>query len=291
VNLKHFLTATSAISFAFFVSPMTVKGDLPQTSSVRVENTSLKTGMDAKETRQVEVNGVTIENFAGTVNITSKGSGKAVRFSLKGSDDLLGQILVTCDHEPQKGSLYIAFEKDAPVLNDMGKLVLALEMPSTMPLDLTLVGGKGDIGPRETNGTKVNLNGFGDIRLQSVKNLESKVDGSGEITVMKIDGDATLAIRGDGKYKIQEGVIPDLKASIGGTGIVNIRADVGNADLKSEGAGEMTLKTVTGTLKQSMSGAGKIDIEKVEGSLSNKISGSAEFTMDCGKKKKMAAGG
>jgi len=290
VNLKHLLTTTCLVVLAFSVSPIAVKGGLPQASSVKAQNTSLKTGMDAKEPRQVKVNGVTIKNFTGTVNITSVSARKMVRFSLKGPDSLLGQVLVTCDHESQKGNLYIAFEKEAPVLNDMDKLVLALEMPSNMPLDLTLVGGEGSIGPRETNETKVNLNVFGDIKLQSVKNLESKIDGSGEITVMKIDGDATLSIRGDGKYKIREGMIPHLKASIGGTGVIGIGADVGDADLKSEGAGEMELKTVTGKLQQSMSGAGHIHIKKVEGSISNRVSGSAQLTMDCEKKERAMGG-
>jgi hypothetical protein len=169
----------------------------------------------------------------------------------------------------------------------MDKLILTLEMPAKMPLDLTLVGGKGTIGPRETNDTKINLNGFGDIKLASVKNLESKIDGSGEITIREIEGDATIAVRGDGSYTIEKGTIPHLKATIDGTGVVTIKADVKDSDLKSNGAGTISLATVTGILGQSMSGAGSISITKVDGSLKNpNISGSAQFEMDCGKSAK-----
>lgn len=286
MSLKHLFTATSLVACAFVVSP-----HLAPAGAVQAQNVSLKTGMDAKETQQVEVKGVKIENFAGTAIIKSTEANQTVRFSLKGADDLLKQVLVTSDHEAEKGNLYIAFEKNAPVLNDMDKLVLTLEMPASMPLDLTLVGGKGEVGARETNDTKINMNGFGDIRLKSVKNLESKIDGSGEIIIAEINGDATLAIRGDGKYTIHKGMIPHLQASIGGTGIIDVRAGVQDADLKSEGAGEMKLKTVKGKLKQSMSGAGNIRIERVDGSLSNKVAGSAEFTMDCGKNREKAKGG
>jgi hypothetical protein len=276
VNQKYFLTAISLMAF-MSISPL-----MP----VWAENPSLKTGRDVKEMQKIEVNGVKIENFAGNVVVKSLGVGKTVRVSLTGSDELLGQVLVTQDHETQKGNLYIAFESNVPVLNDVNKLILTLEMPANMPLDLTLVGGKGAIGPRETNDTKININGFGDIKLASVKNLESKIEGSGEMTIMDIAGNADIAIRGDGKYVLQKGAIPHLKASIGGTGVMEIMANVQNADLKSDGAGTMTLATVTGKLKQSMSGAGSIRISKIEGSFENKISGSAKLEMNCEKNMK-----
>jgi hypothetical protein len=256
---------------------------------VWAENPPLKIGTDVKEMQKVEVNGVKIENFAGNVIIKSIGTGKTVRVSLTGADELLGQVLVTDSHETQKGNLYIAFESNVPVLNEVNKLILTLEMPAHMPLDLTLVGGKGTIGPRETNDTKINIDGFGDIKLASVKNLESKIEGSGEMTIMDITGNAEIAIRGDGKYVLQKGTIPHLKASIGGTGVMEIMADVHDADLKSEGAGTMTLATVTGKLNQSMSGAGSIRISKIDGSFENKISGSAKLKMNCSQDNKKKA--
>lgn len=277
MNLKSLLTAISLIASLLIASAMPVWAKSPP----------LKTGMDAKIPQTIEVNGVKIENFAGSVIVKSAGTGKMVRVSLKGSDELLKQIMITDDHQADKDNLYIAFKEDAPVLNDMDKLILTLEMPAKMPLDLTLVGGKGNIGPRETNDTKINLNGFGDIKLASVKNLESKIDGSGEITIREIEGDATIAVRGDGSYIIEKGTIPHLKATIEGTGVVTIKADVKDSDLTSNGAGTMSLATVTGILGQSMSGAGSISIAKVDGSLKNhNISGSAQFEMNCGKSTK-----
>lgn len=277
MNLKNLLTVISLIASLLIASTM----------PVWAKNPPLKTGMDAKTSQTMEVNGVKIENFAGSVIIKSAGTDKTVRVSLQGSDELLKQIMITDDHQADKGNLYIAFKEDAPVLNDMDKLILTLEMPAKMPLDLTLVGGKGTIGPRETNDTKINLNGFGDIKLASVKNLESKIDGSGEITIREIEGDATIAVRGDGSYIIEKGTIPHLKATIDGTGVVTIKADVKDSDLKSNGAGTISLATVTGILGQSMNGAGSISITKVDGSLKNhNISGSAQFEMDCEKSAK-----
>lgn len=256
------------------------------TLPVYAANPPLKTGMDVKQTQTLEVNGVKIENFAGRVTHKSLGTGKTVRVSLQGSDELLKQVVVTDEHEADKGNLYIAFDESAPILKDINSLTLTLEMPATMPLDLTLVGGKGTIGNRETNDTKININGFGDITLASAKNLESKIDGSGEIIVKEITGNATLAIRGDGSYILERGTIPYFKASIAGTGIIHVSAEVKDADLKSDGAGSLNLATVTGHLNQSMSGAGNISIAKFEGSLKNKSSGSTQLEMNCGKKKK-----
>ena len=240
-------------------------------------NSPLKTGMDVKQLTKVEVNGVKVENFAGQVSIHSLGTGKTARVCLKGADDLLKQVLV----QNNQGNLYVAFEKDAPVLKDVSKLALIIEMPAQMPLDLSLVGGKGEIGPRETDATKVSLNGFGDIKLASTKNLQSAIDGSGEITVVNANGDMTIEIRGDGKYVIQKGSIPYLKAHIQGTGVMDIKATVKDADLKSEGAGSMQLATVTGKLSQSINGAGAINIAKVSGSIKNSVTGSGQFDMDC----------
>lgn len=245
------------------------------------ENTSLKTGMDVKKLTKIEVNSVKIENFAGEVTIRSMGTGTAVRVCLKGADELLKQVLVQGNHGDDKKTLYVAFGEDAPVLKDLSQLKLIIEMPAKMPLDLGLVGGNGDIGPRESNDTKISLNGFGDIKLASTKNLQSTIDGSGEITAANVNGDVTVAIRGDGKYVVQRGSIPHLKATIQGTGDLDIKANVKDADLRSEGAGTMHLATVTGKLSQSMSGAGTINIAKISGSLTNQVTGSGQFDMDC----------
>jgi len=271
VTLKRLFVATAITTSV--LSPFAL--------SVFAANTPLKTGMDVKELTKVEVNGVKIENFAGEVTIRSVGTGNAVRISLKGADELLRQVLVQDNYGQDKKSLYVAFEEDVPTLKDLSKLKLIVEMPAKMPLDLTIVGGKGDIGPRESNDTKINLNGYGDIKLASTKNLQSAIDGSGEITVANANGDVALSIRGDGKYVIQKGSIPHLKAIIQGTAEVDVKANVMDADLKSEGAGTMNLATVTGKLSQSMSGAGEINIQKVSGSVTNQVTGSGQFDMDC----------
>lgn len=268
MTLKHLFVMT-ALSAASIISPFAAPA------------APLKTGMDVKELTRVEVNGVKIENFAGEVTIRSMGTGTTARVCLKGADELLKQVLVQDNHGNDKKTLYVAFEEDAPVLKDLDRLKLIVEMPAKMPLDLSVVGAKGDIGPRESNDTKINLNGFGDIKLASVKNLHSAIDGSGEITVANVNGDVALSIRGDGKYVLQKGSISHLKAIIQGTGDVDIKANVKDADLKSEGAGTMHLATVTGQLSQSMSGAGTINIAKVSGSVTNQVTGSGQFDMDC----------
>lgn len=260
---------TAVAASAFLSSP------LPTVAA----NPPLKTGMDVKALTKIEVNGVKIENFAGEVVVRSMGKNKAVSVHLKGSDDLLKQILVQDGHGEGKGDLYIAFEKNAPVLKDLDKLTLTLEMPATMPLDLTLVGGNGQVGPRETNETKLNINGFGDIKLASAKDFHSTIDGSGKIAVENMNGNASIAIRGDGAYVIQKGSISHLKATIQGTGEIDIKANVKDADLKSEGAGTMNLATVTGKLSQSMSGAGTINIAKV----SPPVAEPEQFDENCAK--------
>lgn len=276
MNFKHLLTVTVITTSTFLTTAMPTCSDIP----------TIKTGMDIKAVHTFEVNGVKIENFAGQVFIKSSGTGKTVKASLKGADDLLKQVIVSQEHEEDKGNLYIAFEKEAPVLKDISTLTLILEMPTTMPLDLTIVGGKADIGNRESNNTKIRLNGFGDVKVLSVKDFQSKIDGSGEITVMEANGNMDISIRGDGKYDITKGRVPHLKANIQGTGEINVMADVGNADLVSQGAGTMNLKTASGKVSQSISGAGSINVTQVQGSVKNKVSGSGQLEMECGKPRK-----
>ena len=273
INIKQVLVATAFVSSIVSLSCLPTLGQNPE----------LLTGMDVKEMRETKVKGVTVENFAGQAIIKSIGKDKKVRVSLKGPDALLKKVVVSDHYHKHDGSLYVAFEKDVPILKDLTQLTLTIEMPSNMPLNFSLVGGKADIGERDTNDTKIYLSGFGDIKVKSLKNVESRIDGSGEITILNITGEATIGIRGDGRYSIQKGSISNLKASIEGTGVIDVMADVRDADLKSEGAGSLTLATVTGKLTQSSSGAGVIKISKVEGSISNKVSGSSQLEMNCGK--------
>jgi hypothetical protein len=276
MTLKRLFIVTALASVSF------VSLNLP----IWAANPALKTGMDVKDMQQLEVNGIKIENFAGDVFVKTVGTGKVVRVSLKGSDDLLSQVLVTDNHGSDKGNLYVGFEKDVPTLTDVDKLILTIEAPASMPLNLTLVGGKAEVGDRDSNDTKLNLIGFGDIKATSLKNVESHIDGSGEITIVQIQGNASFAIRGDGKYSVRKGSINRLNATIQGTGLMNISAEVNDAELSSEGAGTINLTSVSGNLKQSMSGAGAISIAKMDGSLKHNVSGSSQLEMSCAKRSK-----
>jgi hypothetical protein len=249
--LKRLFITTSIAIASFCVLPTMVDAALP-----------IKTGMDVKEMQRLDVNAVHIDEFAGTVVIKSKGTGKGVRVSLKGPDELLNRVIVTTDHVPNKGDLYVAFEHEVPTLKDPSTLELTIEMPATMPLTLNLEGGKADIENRETKDTKINVNGFGDIRVASVKGVESSINGSGEITFFQINGDAKIAVRGDGKFALQNGKIDNLKASIQGTGWIRVEADVKDADLSTEGEGSITLANLSGQVKQVVHGSGEINIGK-----------------------------
>lgn len=218
---------------------------------------SLNTGMDVREPQTIKVDGVTVENFAGHVQIKSEGSGQDVTIQMVADPSILEQVLV----KEISGSLNISFAQSAPIQKNSDSLKLLITMPAQMPLNLTLVGGKGEIGPREA-ATSANLDGYGDIRLESVKVFKSEIRGSGEITVSNIDGPTDIAIRGDGKYLIQKGSISDLKAIIQGTGVVDILSEVRNADLRTDGAGKIKLSQITGDVKQEINGSGTITIGK-----------------------------
>ena len=262
---KNVYKFSSLIFLAFFTYPFTALASNP----------ALKTGMDIMQPQNLEVNGVKIENFSGKVVIKSVGSNKNVKISLKGDTELLKQVKVGED----QGNLRIGFEKDAPVVKDIDSLTLNVEMPATLPLELELVGGKAVIGERETEDTRLTLNGFGDIHVASVKNLESIINGSGEITIDKISGTARLTIRGDGKYILKEGKISSLDATIEGTGVIKISADVTDANLTSQGAGTMELSSVSGKLTQHTNGSGTIYIKKIKGSLKHKANGKGHIEM------------
>jgi Putative auto-transporter adhesin, head GIN domain len=219
-------------------------------STGSVQAAPLITGIDVQKPYRVEVDSVKIENLAGHTQIKSGGSGRNVIVQMVGDPKVLAQILV----KEEAGKLEIAFDHAAPIQKDIYSLKVIVTMPQRMPLDLTLVGGKGEIGHREAD-TTANIDGYGDV-----KSFKSEIKGSGEVTVNKIDGAADIAIRGDGKFMIQKGAISDLKAIIQGTGRMDIRASTKNADLKSDGAGEIKLAKVTGTLKEETQESGKIII-------------------------------
>jgi hypothetical protein len=218
---------------------------------------SLNTGVDVQKPQTIQVNSVKVENFAGHVQIKSEGSGQDVTVQMVADPSILEQVLV----KEINGSLNISFAHSAPIQKNPDRLKLFITMPAQMPLNLTLAGGKGEIGPREAD-TSANLDGYGDIKLDSVKNFKSEIRGSGEITVNNIEGTTDIAIRGDGKYLIQKGSISDLKAIIQGTGEVEVQANVRNADLRTDGAGKIQLPQVTGDVKQEINGSGTITIGK-----------------------------
>ena len=242
LRLNHFLTiAVLGISI----------------ESIQAANPFLKTGVDIQEPQTIQVDSVKIKNLAGNVQIKSGGRGKNVIVQMVGDSKILEQVLVKEDD----GKLEITFDHAAPIQKDVDSLKLIVTMPTNMPLDLTLVGGKGHIEPREAD-TSANLDGYGDITLVSVKNFKSEIRGSGEVTVNEIKGSSEITIRGDGNFLIQEGAISDLKAIIQGTGAIDIGASVQNADLRSDGAGEIKLSKVTGDLKQEINGSSKITVGK-----------------------------
>ncbi|MBM3467901.1 MAG: hypothetical protein FJX71_00525 [Alphaproteobacteria bacterium] len=252
MTLKHFL---KTISLATYMLTFSISFPIQAAGSPAVKV------LDVKEKKEFNhIKGVKIENFAGKVIVDSSGARDAVDVSLEGDAQFLNKITVESKHNGEEKILFIAYEKGAPIVQDINKVVLTLKMAPQMPLDLSLVGGKGDIGPRATNDTKINITGYGDVKVASTQNLTGNIEGSGEITINKIKGDADLFIGGDGTFLINEGTITNLKASIKGTGIITIKGDVENADLSSDGAGTINLVKVKNTLKQSTSGAGKINI-------------------------------
>ncbi|MBM3633405.1 MAG: hypothetical protein FJX03_06875 [Alphaproteobacteria bacterium] len=232
---------------------------------------TLETAMTAKDGKKFEVSGVVVKNFTGVVLVKTTNEDKTVNVSIKGPDNLLDRIQITDKHTLHTGELFVGFESTIPTLVDVDKLVLNLEVPSKMPLSISLTGGRGNVDIREAD-TTFSINGGGDITSSKVKNLFSTIDGSGEIIINQIDGNADIDIRGDGKYIIRKGTIPNLKAGIRGTGIIDVKAVVGDADLKCEGAGTMNLAVIKGELKQTKNAAGVIRISKMPRAVKTKQS-------------------
>lgn len=255
-------TSTVSPSDESALTGMSPEGMPPEELSPDEAKIPLETAMTAVDGKKFEVSSVVVKNFTGVVLVKSTNEVKTVKASIKGPDNLLERIQLTDKHAAHTGELFVGFENTIPTLVDVEKLVLTLEVPSKMPLSISLTGGRGNVDSRDAD-TTFSINGGGDITSSKVKNLFSTIDGSGEIIINSIDGNADIDIRGDGKYIIRKGTIPNLKAGIRGTGIIDVKAVVGDADLNCEGAGTMNLAVIKGELKQTKNAAGVIRIAKM----------------------------
>lgn len=139
-----------------------------------------------------------------------------------------------------------------------------IEFDEVGTLDIQLTGS-GDVEVDSVNSVTIEASGSGDFDFDKVhESLDFQASGSGDLSVDKFvgDGPATVSIqtRGSGDADIDDGSIRELYVRAGGSSMVDIDAEIIDADVKASGSSDVYLKKVSGTLTRKESGSADIHV-------------------------------
>jgi hypothetical protein len=212
------------------------------------------TGLDIQNAKGITATSVKIDKFIGNIIIKNLDA-KEVILEAHGPENILKLMHIESDDD----ELHLSFDEDV-TLKTSDKLELIIQMPRTMPLDLSLSAGAANVSDRQAK-TTLDVSGSGVIKAASVDgDLKSHLKGSGNLDVGKVHGTVDIEIMGAGSAHFKSGKIDKLSASVKGAGNIDFEGEAGDADLEIMGAGSITVEKVTGKVTQNAYGAGKITV-------------------------------
>ncbi len=143
--------------------------------------------------------------------------------------------------------------------NDYSSLDVNITLPGTMPLDMNVGSGDGDVsGIAHVDGSV----GSGDLTVRSADRLEARI-GSGDIKAQDI-GQLELDAVGSGDFEASN-IRGDVRIGSIGSGGVDLRKVGGSVDARTIGSGDLSVATVGGGLHVSHVGSGSVDHSDVKG--------------------------
>lgn len=101
----------------------------------------------------------------------------------------------------------------------------------------------------------IDIAGSGDVILGDIDGmLDVSIAGSGSVRETRLDGPLTVRIAGSGAVLVGAGTVDKLRATIDGSGTVDIGGVTVEPDLRLYGSSEIRLKTLRGALRHVGSG-------------------------------------
>lgn len=141
------------------------------------------------------------------------------------------------------------------------KLVVG-DIAAALELD---VSGAADVLIGDAASADVDVAGAGDVVLGSIDGmLDISIAGSGVVRTTRVEGPMTVRIAGSGGSLVQAGRADPLRATINGSGVVQMDGASVRPDLRLSRAAEVRLRSVSGRVNRRGSGALYIDEELIE---------------------------
>ena len=136
---------------------------------------------------------------------------------------------------------------------------VTVKVPKGASLNLSDIEGKTRLGDTEGS-LRLHIGGGGDVNVGKVQKVNAKISGSGRVAISSIQGNAKLRVSGSGDFSVAGGDIGELEADVSGSGDINIRATVQEADLSVSGSGDIYVFKVVNRPQKHLSGSGSIRV-------------------------------
>jgi len=96
-----------------------------------------------------------------------------------------------------------------------------------------------------------------------VTDVQLTVQGSGDISVGEVNGDAAVTVQGSGDVEISRGAVRSLSATVQGSGDISVDTSAHTARLTVMGSGDIRVAHVDETPVETVAGSGDIKVRRV----------------------------
>lgn len=138
---------------------------------------------------------------------------------------------------------------------------IIIGVPKGSAVKVTSVQGNVVIG--DTNGQlHANVFGSNDIKAGKVRDATLAVQGSGNISILAVNGNLSMTIQGSGNIRVRGGSVGSLMVNVMGSGNAKFNGEAMNANLFIMGSGDIDVASVKNKPVQNVMGSGDINVGK-----------------------------
>lgn len=143
--------------------------------------------------------------------------------------------------------------------NGEPETIVSVKVPKGSNLDISNVEGEVIIGDTLGNlRTRVSTSSV--VRAGKVKKLNAGASSSGEVTVERVNGNASLRASSSGSITVNGGNIEELEASASSSGSIHVRATVQQAELEASSSGQVFANHVVNKPRTHSSSSGRVRV-------------------------------
>jgi hypothetical protein len=139
---------------------------------------------------------------------------------------------------------------------------VSVKVPIGTPISVS-----GAIGDTHIGDVRGPLTAFvsasGDVTAGAMTDVDLRVQGSGDITVEEVRGNASVNVQGSGDVDIEDGQINGLSVNVQGSGDVTVGGVAQRADLSVMGSGDVKVAHVVQTPVKNVMGSGNIRVRRI----------------------------